>query len=106
MCRRAAESSFKSMGENGEFPEFAALLADQDIADIDDSSFEPIKRVLFDAGDGHDIPMINRAQAGVLLEILKDMFYQSFVRRGKLTRALKVRHFFLKDHSSELRPSA
>jgi hypothetical protein len=34
-------------------------------------------------------------QSGVLLEVLKDMFYQSFVRRGKLTRAIKVRRLFV-----------
>jgi len=28
---------------------------------------------------------------------LKDMFYQCFVRRGKLTRALKVRRFFVQE---------
>jgi hypothetical protein len=106
MCRRAAESSYEAMGENGKLQAYDEMIAAQEIADIDENSFEPIKRVLFDTGDGHEIPMINRAQAGVLLEILKDMFYQSFVRRGKLTRALKVRHFFLKDQASELRPSA
>ena len=36
-------------------------------------------------------------RGGVLLEVLKDMFYQCFVREGKLTRAIKVRRFFVED---------
>ena len=74
--------------------------------EIDDDSFEPIKKVLFDTGDEESLPILNRAQAGVLLEVLKDMFYQSFVRRGKLTRAIKVRRLFVQDGNSTLRPSA
>jgi hypothetical protein len=34
------------------------------------------------------------------------MFYQCFVRRGKLTRALKVRQFFVQEGNSELKSTA
>jgi len=34
------------------------------------------------------------------------MFYQCFVRRGKLTRAIKVRRFFVQEGNNSLRPSA
>ena len=70
-------------------------LAGNTTARIDDDSFEPIKAVLFDTGDEETLPTLNRMQSGVLLEVLKDMFYQSFVRRGKLTRAIKVRKLFV-----------
>ena len=106
MCRRAAESSFEALGENGKRRAFDETIVAQEIADIDESHFEPIKKVLFETGDGSTMPQLNRAQAGVLLEVLKDMFYQCFVRRGKLTRAIKVRRFFVEDGSNELRPSA
>jgi hypothetical protein len=78
----------------------------QDIAEIDDNSFEPIKKILFESGDDASMPLLNRAQAGVLLEVLKDMFYQCFVRHGKLTRAIKVRRFFVQEGNGGLRPSA
>ena len=106
MCRRAAVSSFEAMGEQGKRRAFDEAIVAQEIADIDDKTFELIKQVLFESGDGNDIPLLTRAQAGVLLEVLKDMFYQCFVRRGKLTRAIKVRRFFVEDGNSELRPSA
>ena len=73
----------------------------QDIAGIDDEAFAPIKAVLFGSGTHEELPLLNRAQAGVLLEVLKDMFYQCFVRRGKLTRALKVRRFFVTEADND-----
>jgi hypothetical protein len=106
MCRRAARSAFAVLGEAGKMRAFDDVMMAQDIADIDDDSFEPVKKVLFDTGDEETLPMLNRGQAGILLEILKDMFYQSFVRRGKLTRALKVRRLFVQDANNTLRPSA
>ena len=85
---------------------FDDVLMAQDIAEIDDDQFEPIKKVLFDTGDEESLPVLTRAQAGVLLEVMKDMFYQSFVRRGKLTRAIKVRHLFVQDGNGDIQTSA
>jgi len=106
MCRRAAKNSFSAMGENGKLRAFDEVMAAQDIADLDDDSFEPIKKIIFENSEEENIPILNHAQAGVLLEILKDMFYQCFVRRGKLTRAIKVRRFFVKDGNGGLKSSA
>jgi hypothetical protein len=85
---------------------FDEVMMAQDIADIDDDTFAPIKRILFEAQQEEDLPLLGRAQAGVLLEVMKDMFYQCFVRRGKLTRAIKVRQFFVQESNGGLRPSA
>jgi hypothetical protein len=105
MCRRSATSAFAALGDSGKLRAFDEVMVAQDIAEIDDDSFEPIKKVLFGTGDD-EIPMLTRGQAGVLLEVLKDMFYQCFVRRGKLTRAIKVRRFFVQDGNGALRPTA
>ena len=102
MCRRAARSSFTALGEGGKLRAFEEVLVAQKIAGIDDDSFAPIKAVLFGTGEQEDLPMLNRAQAGILLEILKDLFYQCFVRHGKLTRAIKVRQFFVAEEKSKL----
>jgi len=102
MCRRAAQSSFIAMGEGGKLRAFEEVMAAQKIAGINDDAFAPIKAVLFATGQLEDIPVLNRAQAGILLEILKDMFYQCFVRHGKLTRAIKVRRFFVSEDNGNL----
>lgn len=101
MCRRAAASAFKAMGEGGKLRAFDEVMIAQDIGGIDDDTFEPIKSILFESGEEEDLPLLNRAQAGILLEVLKDMFYQCFVRRGKLTRAIKVRRFFVEESGGE-----
>jgi hypothetical protein len=106
MCRRAANSSFAVMGERGKMRAFDEVLVAQELAEIGDDSFEPIKQVLFENGEDDNMPFLSHAQAGLLLEVLKDMFYQCFVRRGKLTRAIKVRRFFVRDGNDSLRPSA
>jgi hypothetical protein len=106
MCRRSAASAFAALGEGGKLHAFDEVMTAQDIAGIDDTTFAPIKAVLFDTGEEEDLPLINRAQAGILLEVMKDMFYQCFVRRGKLTRAIKVRRFFVEESQDDLASSA
>ena len=106
MCRRAASSAFGALGDHGKLRAFDEVMVAQEIAQIDDDSFEPIKKIIFDSGNEDELPILNRAQAGILLEVLKDMFYQCFVRRGKLTRAIKVRRFFVQDGNGGMQSSA
>lgn len=106
MCRRSASSAFDALGEGGKLRAFEEVVVAQEIAGIDDDSFAPIKSILFDAGEEDELPLLNRFQAGILLEIMKDMFYQCFVRRGKLTRALKVRRFFVQESNGDFATSA
>lgn len=106
MCRRAASSAYEALGEGGKLRAFEEIVIAQDIAGIDDDTFAPIKTILFDAYEEEDLPLLNRSQAGILLEVLKDMFYQCFVRRGKLTRALKVRRFFVQEGGNDMQSTA
>jgi hypothetical protein len=106
MCRRSASSAFVALGEGGKLQAFDEVMTARDIAGIEDDAFEPIKSILFDADVGKELPMLDHAQAGVLLEVLKDMFYQCFVRRGKLTRAIKVRRFFVEESVENLKSTA
>lgn len=106
MCRRASISAFEALGEGGKLRAFEEVMVAQDIASIDDESFAPIKAVLFGSGQHEDLPLLNRAEAGILLEVMKDMFYQCFVRHGKLSRAIKVRRFFVSESNDNSLASA
>ncbi len=106
MCRRSALSAFDALGDSGKMRAFDEVMIAQEIAGIDDESFAPVKTILFESGKDERLPLVNRAQAGLLLEILKDMFYQLFVRRGKLTRAIKVRRFFVEEGDGDLQSTA
>jgi hypothetical protein len=106
MCRRSAVSAYAALGEGGKLRAFEEVMVAQHIAGIDDEAFAPIKAVLFDVGEEEHLPLLNRVQAGILLEVMKDMLYQCFVRRGRLTRALKVRRFFVQEGNEDLASSA
>lgn len=106
MCHRSAASAYRALGDGGKLQAFEEVVVAQDIAGIDDETFAPIKAILFDSSDDEDLPLLKRAQAGILLEVMKDMFYQCFVRRGKLTRAIKVRRLFVQDNNDDLASSA
>ena len=106
MCRRASISAFDAWGEGGKLRAFEEVMVAQEIAGIDNEAFTPIKKVLFSTGPHEELPLLNRAEAGMLLEVLKDMFYQCFVRRGKLTRAIKVRRFFVTEDNNDSAASA
>ena len=106
MCRRSAQSAFEALGEGGKLRAFEEVMIAQDIAGIDDDNFAPVKSILFESGEEEEIPLLSRSHAGILLEVLKDMFYQCFVRRGKLTRAIKVRRFFVEESANDLASSA
>jgi hypothetical protein len=58
-----------------------------------------VKKVLFDIDEQgrSTLPMIDAFQAGVLLEVIKDLLYQAYVRRGRLQQAMMVRRYFSED---------
>ena len=101
MSRRAAISAYHALGEGGKLRAFEEVVVAQDIAGIDEETFLPIKNILFETSEEEDLPLLNRVQAGILLEVMKDMLYQLFVRKGKLTRAIKVRQFFVQEAQND-----
>ncbi len=101
MCRRTASSAFEALGEGGKMTAFNEVNAARELAGIDPHSFNPIRQALFDGPDEHTLPSLTRSEAGILLELTKDLLYQVFVRRAKLSRALKVRQFFVAENSDQ-----
>ncbi len=58
-------------------------------------------------------PLLDGYEAGIMLEVVKDLLYEAYVRKGKLQQAIMVRRFFLDetgtrqrhaDHLRELSP--
>lgn len=102
MCRRTMQVAFADLGESGKLRIFDQLGELRSMAEIDAASFTPIKRVIFgsDADLAPAWPILDDDQAGLLLEVMKDLLYQSYVRKGRLQQAMVVRRFF-SDQSSE-----
>jgi predicted RNA-binding Zn-ribbon protein involved in translation (DUF1610 family) len=62
------------------------------LAEIDSATSDALLDVLF--GEEGDPPLIGAEQSAVLIEVVKDLFYQRYVRTRKLRAALKMRRFF------------
>jgi hypothetical protein len=96
MCRRTMQAVFANAGEAGRMRVFDELNEVRDMAQVDGASFALIKRVIFgtDADPAPGMPVLDDDQAGLLLEVMKDVLYQSYVRKGRLQQAMVVRRFF------------
>ena len=94
MCRRTMQAVFANLGEPGKLHLFDELNQVRDMAEIDVSAFTPIKRVLFGTAADPSLPLIDDDQAGLLLEVIKDLLYQCYVRKARLQQAIVVRRVF------------
>ncbi|MEO8465432.1 MAG: hypothetical protein ABI640_08815 [Gammaproteobacteria bacterium] len=92
MCRRTVNAALTLADE--ETPRrWRDTVADVlRLADIDAGTTDTILEVLF--GDHGEPPTIGADQSAVLIEIVKDLFYQHYVRTTKLRAALKMRRYF------------
>lgn len=95
MCRATIQAMLEDLGERSRLKIFDQVAEVRMLAEIDDSTFNAIRRVLFEgeAPQGQVAQPLTRLQAMVLLETLKDLLYQSYVRRARLQQALRLRQF-------------
>lgn len=106
MCRRTAQAAFADLGEAGKLRLFDQLNDVRDMAEIEPETFATVKRVLF-GGEGDprpNPPLLDGYQAGVLLEVMKDLLHQAYVRKGRLQQAMTVRSFFVEESADRVRP--
>jgi hypothetical protein len=99
MCRRAAQATFADLGPQARLDLFEELANIRRLAELEDDAYELVRKVLFDfdePGRGSQ-PLVDGLQAGVLLEVLKDLLYQAYVRRGRLQQAMMVRRYFAEE---------
>jgi len=94
MCRQTARAVFDDVGDAGRLRVYDLVAEVQDLGDIDEDTFNAVRRIIFDPDAGRQEPEYDRRQAAVLLETMKDLLTQTYVRRAKLRQALKVRRFF------------
>jgi len=97
MCRRTAQAVFADLGEAGKLRLFDELNEVRELAALSADTFARLKGILF--GTANDprpnIPLLDSHEAGIALEVMKDLLYEAYVRRGKLQQAMLVRRFFL-----------
>lgn len=95
MCRRTMQAVYAQAGEAGRLRIYDELNEVRDMAQIDADSFTAIKRVLFGTdADPAGPPILDEDRCALLLEIMKDLLYETYVRKGHLQQAMVVRRFF------------
>jgi hypothetical protein len=91
LCRRTILVSADEAADSGPTA-FERLFEDSaELSGIDVGTRTTLRTALFDQRAD---PGIDADQAAVLIEIVKDMFQQRYVRTAKLRRAIKVRRYF------------
>jgi hypothetical protein len=95
MCRRTAQSLFRELGERGKLEMFDTLQETRALAELDDDTFAVLRTVLFgsDSDPWPNHPNLNAERAGILLEVMRDLLYQTFVRKARLVQAMTFRRF-------------
>ncbi len=108
MCRRSAQAMFIDLGESGKLRLFGELNNVRTLAELDTETFILIKHVLFgsDSDPRPSAPLLDSYAAGVLLEIMKDLLYEAYVRKGKVQQAMLVRRFFVDEKAQSTPPDA
>jgi hypothetical protein len=104
MSRRAVQAAIADARANG-MPRLADLFTEVvQLAEIDYETSQTMQALLFDLTVPE--PEIDAERAGVLIEILKDIFYQCYVRTAKLKAAVKMRRYFAGETTQKVTPIA
>ena len=95
MVRRTAQSLFRELGERGKLELFDTLQETRALAELDDETFAVLRSVLFgsDSDPWPNQPHLNAERAGILLEVMRDLLYQTFVRKARLMQAMTFRKY-------------
>src|ERR1700728_4463906 len=93
MSRRTAQSLFRELGERGKLELFDTLQQIRTLAELDDDTFAILRTVLFgsDSDPWPHQPNLDAERAGILLEVMRDLLYQTFVRKARLMQAMTFR---------------
>lgn len=102
MCRRTVQTAVADLGANARLKWFELYKEVVEITELDESTAQVLENVLFTT-DG-PVPEIGADQAAVLVEMIKDMAYQCYVRTAKLRAALKMRRYFAEEQTDKITP--
>ena len=94
MSRRAIQYVFRDLGEAGKIRIFEQCNEIRILAEVDGPTFNVVRRVLFDTDALREgMPLVSAVEAGVLLEFMRDILYESYVRKGRLQQAMMMRRY-------------
>lgn len=89
LANRIATIAAGLLGPNGKLDLFNTVTAAAEGAGIDAPMRRLCRDILFSLDAGDEPPELSATPAAVLLELLRDMLHQAFIRPGRLREALK-----------------
>jgi hypothetical protein len=92
MCRRTVQTALANLDANSQRRWQDQLREVLRIGEVDGGMCLTLDAVLF--GSDAAPPEIGADESAVLIEVIKDLLYQSYVRTAKLQAAMKMRRFF------------
>lgn len=92
MCRRTITAAMDAGGPEARARLYELFRDITELGDVDTDTIRTLEAVLFEVDVTE--PELRADQAAVLIEIVKDMLYQCFVRVAKLKAALRMRRYF------------
>ena len=104
MCRRTAHAAFLELGAEGKLRLFDELNHLRQLVELTPETFLKLKSILFgsETDPKPDLPLLDSYEAGIVLEVVKDLLYEAFVRKGKLQQAMSVRRYFLDETATNI----
>ena len=96
MCRLTAQTIFDEKGEAGKLKIFNEVGEIAQVAELDEATTRDLRSIIFstDSDSLRFAEGLDKATAAILMEIMKDMLHQTYVRYGRLQKALKMRRLF------------
>jgi hypothetical protein len=102
MCRRCIQSSLTEMGSKGNDKVMRQLKDLKETADLDNDTFIILEQIIISGHDGTHphLPKLSPDRAIILLELMKDVLYQLFVRKLKIQETIELRKKKIQDNNT------
>lgn len=93
MCRRTVQSLATQLGSEGKDKVTKQLENLKSILDIDEETFTILEQIIIAGHDGAHphLPKLSPQRAAILLELMKDVLYQLYIRKIKIEESIKLR---------------
>jgi hypothetical protein len=100
MCRRTVQTSLADLGANAKLRWHDLFREAVAIVDLDGQILHTLDTILFGADE--PMPEIQADEAAVLVETIKDMVYQCYIRTAKLRAAMEMRRYFAAEQAGKI----
>lgn len=103
MCRRTMKAAQSRMTEANRLWVLEQLNDTRKLADLDDATYAEVRKIVSGEGTEQGLPLLSELQCGSLLEVMKDLLYQIYVRKGRLQQAISMRRYFADESTQGIR---